>query len=149
MWILINIFSYLVTNFNQNYNSCWNYLPSASVRTRQKSSSERFRADCGWRTRMADDVCVHIWTLLLKVMSAFISISVRGRCVRMTCAHTCEHSLSFLLSGLYSGWTNIPYIQWIVPHVFILSNQIAGIYLLRYLAYHRRHVVITSAKLKQ
>ena len=53
------------------------------VRTRQKSSSERFKADGGWRTRKANDVCVHIWTLLLKVMSAFISISVRGRCVRM------------------------------------------------------------------
>ena len=71
----------------------WNYLPSASVRTRQKSSSERFRADGGWRTRMADDVCVHIWTLILKVMSAFISISVRGRCVRMT-DDVCAHSLN-------------------------------------------------------
>ena len=39
--------------------------------------------------------------------------------------------------------------QWIVPHVLILSNQIAGIYLLRYRTYHRRHVVITSVKLKQ
>ena len=39
--------------------------------------------------------------------------------------------------------------EWIVPHVVILSNQIAGMYLLRYLAYHRRHVVITSVKLKQ
>ena len=38
--------------------------------------------------------------------------------------------------------------KWIVPHVLILSNHIAGIYLLRYLAYNRRHVVITSVKLK-
>jgi len=90
MWILTNLFSYLVSNFNLKYNSCWIYLPSASVRTRQKSSSERFKADGGWRTRKADDVCVHIWTLLLKVMSTFVSISVRESCVRMAddvCAH--------------------------------------------------------------
>jgi len=28
-------------------------------------------------------------------MSAFISNSVRESCVRMTCAHTCEHSLMY------------------------------------------------------
>jgi len=48
--------------------------------------------------------------------------------------------------GVIPHTTSTP---WIVPHVLILSNQIAGIYLLRYRTYHRRHVVITSVKLKQ
>jgi len=106
MWILTNLFSYLVTNFNWNYHSCWNYLPSASVRTRQKSSSERFKADGGWRTRKADDVCVNIWTLLLKVMSAFISISVRGRCVRMAddvCAYMWTQPKSQIVNQRQNG----------------------------------------------
>ena len=42
-------------NLYQNYHSCWNYLLSASVRTRQKSNNERFKAVGGWRTQMADE----------------------------------------------------------------------------------------------
>ena len=57
------------------------------------SKIEQWAIQSGWRMKDAEGgwrVCVHIWTLLLKVMSAFISISVRESCVRMTddvCAH--------------------------------------------------------------
>ena len=56
MCILTNISSYLVINFYQNYNLYWIYLPSASVLTRQKSSSElsKRKADAGRGRRMKD-----------------------------------------------------------------------------------------------
>jgi len=74
MRILTNKFSHLVINFYQNYNWCWNYLPSISGRQ---------------RTQKADDVCTHLNASIKRNESFFFNFWMRMMCAEADdmCAH--------------------------------------------------------------